>query len=116
MAGSDRQSQQRARDAIRRAENKLRKLYNTKRWRVETRPEVLERDGWLCQGCAEKHQLTDVPNRPDSAIVDHIKPHRGNLALFWDWDNLQSVCKAYHDSEKQKLEKASAGSDKGGVG
>ncbi len=38
----------------------------------------------------------------DSPVVDHIKPHRGDETLFWDPSNLQTVSKAYHDSEKQK--------------
>ncbi len=28
--------------------------------------------------------------------VDHIKPHNGDLALFWDESNWQSLCKACH--------------------
>ena len=28
--------------------------------------------------------------------VDHIVPHRGNAALFWDRNNLQSLDKACH--------------------
>lgn len=39
-------------------------------------------------------------------IVDHIKPHRGDMALFWDSDNWQSLCKHCHDSHKQRLEKS----------
>lgn len=37
--------------------------------------------------------------------VDHIRPHRGDPVLFWDYGNLQSVCKACHDGILQKLEK-----------
>jgi 5-methylcytosine-specific restriction protein A len=28
--------------------------------------------------------------------VDHIVPHRGDPALFFDWDNLQAMCKVCH--------------------
>lgn len=28
--------------------------------------------------------------------VDHIKPHRGNKALMFDWSNLQSLCASCH--------------------
>lgn len=28
--------------------------------------------------------------------VDHIKPHRGDLALFWSESNLQALCSACH--------------------
>jgi len=52
-----------------------------------------------------------TPTNPD---VDHIKPHKGNLALFWDEANLQSLCKKCHDGEKQKQDKAAQRA--GGVG
>ena len=32
-----------------------------------------------------------------STVVDHIVPHRGDRALFWDPDNHQSLCKPCHD-------------------
>lgn len=103
---ADRADAMRARDAARRAaENSLRGEYNKKRWR-QLRLEILERDGWMCAGCAVPHLLVGKAPAPTSAVVDHIEPHRGNLALFFDPENLQSVCKAYHDSEKQRLEKS----------
>ena len=37
--------------------------------------------------------------------VDHIKPHRGNADLFFDPENLQSLCRNCHSSIKQTLEK-----------
>jgi 5-methylcytosine-specific restriction protein A len=30
-------------------------------------------------------------------VVDHIKPHRGDMALFWDPNNWQGLTKADHD-------------------
>jgi hypothetical protein len=42
---------------------------------------------------------------PDSPVVDHKVPHRGNPELFWSLANLQSVSKAYHDSVKQSMER-----------
>ena len=32
-----------------------------------------------------------------AAVVDHIRPHRGNMALFWDVSNLQSLCARCHN-------------------
>lgn len=29
-------------------------------------------------------------------VVDHIKPHRGNSALFWSPENWQSLCTPHH--------------------
>ena len=42
----------------------------------------------------------------EAAVVDHITPHKGDMKLFWDSDNWQSLCKQCHDSEKQRLEKS----------
>lgn len=42
---------------------------------------------------------------PDSAVVDHKTPHRGDEALFWEPANLQAVSKAYHDRDKQSIER-----------
>lgn len=32
-----------------------------------------------------------------ATVVDHIVPHRGDKALFWDYDNWQALCKTCHD-------------------
>lgn len=37
-------------------------------------------------------------------VVDHIKPHKGNKALFWNWNNLQALCTSCHSRTKQRLE------------
>ena len=49
-------------------------------------------------------------------VVDHIRPHRGDPALFHDPDNLQSLCKQHHDGAKQEQEKSGTlrGSDANG--
>lgn len=40
-----------------------------------------------------------------ATVVDHVLPHKGDQALFWDSGNWQSLCKLCHDSHKQRLEK-----------
>lgn len=81
-----------------------RKLYNSRKWRA-LRDEVYVRDSYTCQKtgviCVGKHPA------PNSPVADHIIPHRGNPALFWDKSNIQTVSKAYHDSQKQREERAS---------
>ena len=66
------------------------------------------RVGWL-----RKHPLCVECNRRGrveaAIIVDHIKPHRGDMVLFWDKTNWQSLCKSCHDSWKQRLEKSGRG-------
>ncbi|KQY27191.1 endonuclease [Rhizobium sp. Root482] len=78
--------------------------YKTERWR-KLRHVILLRDNYTCQKtgvlCIGKYPA------PNSAVVDHKEPHRGDERLFWDQGNLQTVSKAYHDSEKQKLERRS---------
>jgi hypothetical protein len=44
-------------------------------------------------------------NKP-AKVVDHIVPHRGDMSLFWDRANWQSLCANCHSSYKQRLEKS----------
>jgi 5-methylcytosine-specific restriction protein A len=41
---------------------------------------------------------------PYAAVVDHRIPHRGDMALFWDSGNWQSLCTTHHSSDKQRSE------------
>jgi 5-methylcytosine-specific restriction protein A len=65
---------------------------------------VFVRDGYVCQRtgvlCAGKYPA------PNSPVANHKKPHRGDLALFWDEDNVETVSKAVHDSVIQAEEQA----------
>jgi shikimate kinase len=40
-----------------------------------------------------------------ATVVDHIKPHRGDQALFWDKNNWQPLCTHCHASLKQSAER-----------
>ena len=42
--------------------------------------------------------------RGADAVVDHIRPHRGDPVLFWDENNWQALCKFCHDSRTQRVE------------
>ena len=75
---------------------------NTARWQ-RLRLKVLERDGYVCQQTGVA--LVGKHPAPDSPVVDHKVPHRGNPDLFWDEGNLQAVSKLWHDRVKQGLEK-----------
>lgn len=35
-------------------------------------------------------------------VVDHIKPHKGDMKLFWDVSNWQGMCKSCHDRKTAK--------------
>lgn len=41
---------------------------------------------------------------PQATVVDHIRPHRGDQALFWDRTNWQALCAAHHSRDKQREE------------
>lgn len=51
-----------------------------------------------CLGCAAIGVSTP------STLVDHIRPHRGDRALFWDRENWQSACEWHHNTVKKTLE------------
>ncbi|MGQ3674267.1 HNH endonuclease [Xanthobacter sp. TB0139] len=81
-------------------ESPWRRWYATARWSA-LREETFARDGYSCQmqGCGRL--ITD----PRQRVCDHIRPHRGDEALFWDRDNLQTLCKPCHDGRKQAAER-----------
>lgn len=54
----------------------------------------------LCVYCERQGRVTA------GAVVDHIKPHRGDQDLFWDQRNWQTLCKPCHDTVKQAEEAA----------
>jgi 5-methylcytosine-specific restriction protein A len=53
------------------------------------------------QGFLRKHPLCAEHERQgevvSAVVVDHIRPHKGDRALFWDRYNWQPLCKACHD-------------------
>ncbi|MBK4997283.1 HNH endonuclease [Pseudomonas sp. S37] len=63
------------------------------------------REGWLrknplcvrCESAGLKKAAT---------VVDHIRPHRGDMVFFWGRSNWQSLCTNCHSSYKQRLEKS----------
>ncbi len=73
-------------------------LYNSKRWYRLRHHQLREHP--LCALCAKLAQVTAA------TVVDHVVPHRGDVDLFFDPDNLQSLCKRCHDGAKQQLEKS----------
>lgn len=54
----------------------------------------------LCKDHEKRGQVVQA------TVVDHIVPHRGDMAIFWDSSNWQSLCKQCHDIHKQRLEKS----------
>lgn len=97
-ATGDEQARSRARDAT----QPWRAWYKTARWQ-KLRARVIARDLYTCQKTGAL--LTGLHPAPNSPVVDHVRPHRGDDRLFWDEDNLMTVSKAYHDSQKQAEER-----------
>lgn len=98
-----RERYQHQRLAERESSVEFRKWYKTERWQ-SLRQRVLLRDMFICQKTGV--MLIGAHPAPNSPVVDHIRPHRGNPDLFWDENNLQSVSKKWHDSIKQAIEHA----------
>jgi 5-methylcytosine-specific restriction enzyme A len=40
-----------------------------------------------------------------ATVVDHIQAHKGNMKLFWNRANWQSLCAHHHNAWKQSQEK-----------
>jgi 5-methylcytosine-specific restriction endonuclease McrA len=93
---TDRKDRDRRRDA-----RPYRRWYKTARWQRLSRS-VIERDGFICQwpGCGKFE-----PKR-SMLVADHRTPHRGDETLFWDENNLWTLCKPCHDSRKQREERS----------
>lgn len=75
--------------------------YKLKAW-LDLRVRVFVRDSYRCQmpGCGV---VTGSP------IADHVIPHRGDRALFFDDTNVQTLCKPCHDGRKQAEERRARG-------
>ena len=71
-------------------------LYRTKEWR-QLRSVVLKQEP-LCRMCRAQGRVTQA------YAVDHIIPHKGDLRLFRDMDNLQPLCKLCHNKNKQIID------------
>lgn len=73
--------------------------YHSTRWR-KLRPAIFRRDLNTCAMCGHVH--TDHKG----LTCDHREPHRGDERLFWDENNLQTLCTdPCHNKHKQALER-----------
>lgn len=52
----------------------------------------------LCVYCQRQGRVTAA------TVVDHKVPHRGDMNLFWDRANWQSLCGPCHSAVKQREE------------
>ena len=75
-------------------------------WKNDLRPTQLLR-GPFCRECAKAGRRTLATR------VDHVRPHRGDWALFTDRANLQSLCERCHNA-KTAREMAESRRESGG--
>lgn len=90
------------RSIIRRKETPYRKWYGLQVWK-DLSWKVRLAAKFRCAMCG-RHD----PNK-GGMVADHIKPHRGDRALFFDESNLQCLCKRCHDKVKQSEERENMG-------
>ncbi len=76
---------------------------------------MCEKAGLLNVGTLHMDGTPELNRRRIGLRVDHILPHRGDQALFWDKSNWQPLCADHHDIVKQRQEQQGA-SIKGAVG
>jgi 5-methylcytosine-specific restriction protein A len=73
-----------------------RKWYFTARWRALRAAQLKEYP--FCIYCLQ------AGARTVAVVADHTVRHDGNPELFWDPQNLTSLCKQHHDASKQREE------------
>lgn len=66
------------------------------RWQKYRR--IFLRANPLCKMCLDEGKVTPA------TVVDHINPHRGDMALFWDASNHQALCMHHHSGAKQRID------------
>ncbi|WP_370267435.1 HNH endonuclease signature motif containing protein [Nioella sp.] len=104
--------------------NPLSKLYRTAGWRraraahlgVEPVCRLCRAAGILNDGSLTVAGETQRDGRRRFLVVDHIVPHRGDLALFWDPGNWQTLCPDHHDITKQRDEQRGFSNARGADG
>lgn len=70
-------------------------LYGRK-WRKYRAQYLVHNPLCVCDECKQR----DIPLPAD--VVDHIVPHKGDYALFWDPNNHQPMAKRCHDAKTAK--------------
>lgn len=70
-----------------------RKLYKTARWQRLREYHLAQQP--LCAWCMQQDIVEEA------TVVHHKKAHKGDEVLFFDPENLLSLCKPHHDREGQ---------------
>jgi len=67
--------------------------YDTTRWRKVAKRQLAKEP--YCRLCERINRETRAK------IVDHVRPHKNDYDLFWDPENLQSLCASCHSGIKR---------------
>lgn len=70
--------------------------YADRRWRAERAVWLSEHP--LCAECERHGRVTQA------SVVDHVRPHRGDMDLFWDQSNWASMCAPCHNAKTRRGE------------
>lgn len=81
-------------------------LYRDKRW-YRLRQMALSRDQYRCARC-QVLCVTGARYKQDRRLanVNHRRAHKGDPMLFYDLDNLETVCQGCHSKLIQKQERS----------
>ncbi len=93
----DRRASNREYDARRNARLEYRVWYGTPQWRALRASQLGKQP--LCERCQSRGTI-----KPAN-VCHHRKAHKGDEALFWDPDNLASLCANCHDVDEQRIER-----------
>ncbi len=69
-----------------------RRLYQTPEWRRLRRRKILEQP--LCEACLETETVEPA------TVVHHRVRHNGDRAIFFDFDQLISLCRCHHEAAR----------------
>ena len=91
-------------------------VMNPDSWRTDKQTSAQRGYGYKWQqareGFLRKHPLCVYCEREGrikaASVVDHKIPHRGNMEVFWDSEQWQSLCSTCHSSVKA-IEEREAG-------
>jgi hypothetical protein len=76
---------------FRRYQSEILKLYNSRRWKVETSP-IVRSCNPVCQYLDETGKQCHKPSR----VVHHLVDPKDDISLFYDWTNLVAICDEHH--------------------
>lgn len=64
-------------------------LYDTRKWKRLRKSQLMKQP--LCEQCFKLDMIVSA------TVVDHKRAHLGDLEMFYDTENLQSLCVSCHN-------------------